>query len=601
MKKYALYFICFMMVVAATSCKKEKDDSFLKGKMTGFHGQKAYIDNDRYSCFRQGEVIRVNTRNCAISGVSNDARTCNISGAEVASRYYAFYPANMISETDISEGFSEATVTLKRRQLYAVENGHQVIDNPMAGYLPSSNGTIEFNNLCALLKITVFSNCTLDSIVVTCPGAALFGTGKVNATTWKLEMDANQTANDSITLRFPNRRAGKLNGESYYIVVPEATLTVGSDAIQVRIYGTNVVDDANTHVKLFSMTIASGGNNVLAYNKIHNFADFYLGHVDYNSKCVFTVAPNKQVTIAPGNLVVGKEGVSNQQWGFMPNTYDDPELTRRNYYFCYGTSRWSGGVVNYKPEIIPSAPNQYSNYFLGGTYTNDMIGVYADADWGWHNCIEHGPSGNRVTDPPHMWRTPTKAEWDYLLFTRNESYHFAKAAIQVNRNHPDPSYASISEINGLIIFPDGWNGATPGNYDDMNADFPNSAMSQNTWKTTYENNGCVFLPADGYRNVGRDPATLLTPQHAHKAGHYCGQAGFYACADHWAGGSKLYDAAGYTSGTHNEYYYVNCFIFTRRNPQSVAFFNLQNSVGFVGTSYIMRCDGVNVRLVHDIN
>ena len=106
MKKYALYIICFLMAVATTSCKKEKEEeSFLKGQMTDFHGQKAYIDGSNYSCFREGETILVNGRNnCTVSALSNSDRTCTISGAEEASGYYAFYPANLISATDISTG-----------------------------------------------------------------------------------------------------------------------------------------------------------------------------------------------------------------------------------------------------------------------------------------------------------------------------------------------------------------------------------------------------------------------------------------------------------------------------------------------------------------
>jgi hypothetical protein len=595
MKKYTFYFICFLMAVAVTSCKKEKEeDSFLKGQMTDFHGQKAYIDGSNYSCFRQGETIFVNGRNnCTVSALSNSDRTCTISGAEEASVYYAFYPANMISATDISSGFSNATVTLPRVQQYAEENGHQVIDNPMAGHLNTSSGTIQFNNLCAVLKLNVFTNGTLDSISVRCPGATLFGSGTVDASTWKLNMDANQTGKDSIVLLFPNRRAGNVYGESYYIVVPEATLTVGSDAVVVRIFGTGIADNTATRMKRFGMTIPTGGNTLLAYNKIHNFANFCFGRVEYNNKCKFTVnAQGKKVTFASGNLVHVKE---SGLWHFPGKPYHNVDAADYDYFFGYGTSGWNSGAVSYLPGTISTSYADYSNYYIGNSSSNSLTGAYAEADWGWHNTIVYS-SGK--SSPPHTWRTPTSAEWNYILQTRSGN-RFAKA--RVNR------------VTGLIIFPDNYNGNTSGDgiaaINSTSADYPSSFMTEPTWNT-FESNGCVFLPAHGFRVTGSDPSSWdAFYSHGSKPGdneNKNGQAGFYAAADRWTGGAQTYDISAVPGAPAAQSYpesaYASCMKFRKPSPGPYCpYLGGTNGSGYVGTHFVLRNEGVNVRLVHDIN
>ena len=332
MKKYTFYFICFLMAVAVTSCKKEKEeDSFLKGQMTDFQGQKAYIDGSNYSCFRRGEPILVNGRNnCTVSTLSNSDRTCNISGAEKSEYgYYAFYPANLISATDISSGFNGATVTLPRVQQYAEENGHQVIDNPMAGHLPNSpSGTIQFHNLCALLKVNVTSNWTLDSIQVTMKGTDLWGTGSVDETSWKIDMDngaTHDTKYETVSLVFPRDGISTSNGMSFYIMVPNNTITADNQAVKVHFYGK--FKQIAVH-KNHSMVVAQ--SQQVVHNRIITLNTFSLNEPGIG---VFTVnGSGKKVTFAPGNLVENK---TTHEWHFPGKPYHGVSTSDYNYYFSY--------------------------------------------------------------------------------------------------------------------------------------------------------------------------------------------------------------------------------------------------------------------------
>ncbi len=441
MKKYTFYFICFLMAVAVTSCKKEKEeDSFLKGQMTDFHGQKAYIDGSNYSCFRQGETIFVNGRNnCTVSALSNSDRTCTISGAEEASGYYAFYPANMISATDISSGFSNATVTLPRVQQYAEENGHQVIDNPMAGYLANSSGIIVFNNLCALLKVNVTSNWTLDSIQVTMKGTDLWGTGSVdasdanNTSNWKIVMGngaTHDTKYETVSLKFPNSISTG-NGMSFYIMVPNNTVTADNEAVKVHFYGK--FKQVAVH-KNHSMVVSQ--SQQVVHNKIITLNTFSLIEPGVG---VFTVnAQGKKVTFSQRQLInVGNKG-----------NYTVDGLS---YVGISGNDR---------------------HFFNYGDYANYII---------CHNIDGTNPY------PSGTWRTPTESEWNYILFNRStpSGKRFAKTSVEYHR--------------GIIIFPDDWvynSSSSPHNkltnINNANASY-DGQISSSEWINTFEREGCIFI------------------------------------------------------------------------------------------------------------
>ena len=92
------------------------------------------------------------------------------------------------------------------------------------------------------------------------------------------------------------------------------------------------------------------------------------------------------------------------------------------------------------------------------------------------------------------WSVLTSGEWKYLLDTRNQDNKFAKA--------------KIHNMNGLLIFPDGY--SLPSGYrsdggtgmsksNDKKAGFPSENISDETW-FGMDAAGVVFLPAAGYRD-----------------------------------------------------------------------------------------------------
>ena len=477
MKKYTLYFVSLLLLGVTVSCKKESSEKYiLNARMSNFQTSKAYIDVNNYSCFRSGEEIRVNNQTCSVVPNSQDGNhTCGIANVtESPSGYYAFYPAGLLSGTpDISSSskLANATVILPSVQNYVYENGHQVIDNPMAGRLSESYGTIPLHNLCALLKITVKATNTtrIDNIDVTLKGTTIWGTGTVDDTQWELVMDGTQQdPGDHSTVRLDfgqNGHQGNPNGETYYIVVPKTTVLADvSNSIQVKINGQYVDGtDLSKNYKTFNIALANN-DNVLK-NTIRLLPEVSIGRqfIIDNPKCVFTVeaaAPGR-----PARKVI---------------------IAQRNLYEHNTSHIWSCTGTPYHP--IPTST--YNSYF---TYNSNLTGT---DDWGWQYTID----GN----PPRTWRTPTMDEWKCILNgARNNTYNY--------------QYKAVNNSWGLILYPDNFDGT-----------YPAGNVSTTQW-TALENAGCVFLAGRKSGNSPNDQGNALGHGYYAAANSYNGSR--YCCLE----------------------------------------------------------------------
>ena len=196
----------------------------------------------------------------------------------------------------------------------------------------------------------------------------------------------------------------------------------------------------------------------------------------------FSVSDSTKVYFSQGNL---QYQASTNTWRFAEHQYDmigsDNSNISSSYsgwidLFGWGTSGWNSGANAYQPY---STSTSYSDYYPGGSYSNDLTGSYANADWGVYNKISNG--GNSAG----MWRTLTNSEWYYLISGR------AQAGRLMGQGR-------VNNVNGLILLPDGWE--TPSSvkftYDPGN--YSTNVYSLDEW-AVMESYGAVFLPAAGYR------------------------------------------------------------------------------------------------------
>ena len=494
--KFILLAVGLIAVISA--CKKENGPSELRAVMNDFAnaGQKAYIDPKQYSCFVINEKMRLNDRTATVTALERDDRQCVIGDASEATAYNAFYPAKLLANPtteDLTGGLNVAVNFPREQECIRDNDGNQIIDNPMIAQLSgynANNNTLHFNNVCALLKITVRTLDAFDSIRVTMSGQKLWGSGVISGN--KVEMNGTATTGrETVVLKLPAGHRGSPAGEAFYIMIPEVVLSSCTVTVSIM--------NGSTTVKTFSRTNVTG---TLAYNCIHT-----LGNFTFNAP-VFSVSATKKVVFSPGNLhfqaagciqeddqyngdlVGGMWRFAEHQWDFIGNNPGN-SVTNRNTrrtqsdwidYFSWGTSGWNSGAERWTPFSLNQSSNLYNP---GASLSNSLTGQYARADWGVFNKIYN--TTTKVNDPAGTWYTMPKEEWAYLLDS-NRTSSGKRFAL-----------AKVGDVNGMLIFPDGWDSTWYRTTNDNNytASYGSNTMTVAVFQQQLESRGVAFLPAAG--------------------------------------------------------------------------------------------------------
>ena len=208
-------------------------------------------------------------------------------------------------------------------------------------------------------------------------------------------------------------------------------------------------------------------------------------------KAAFSISDSKQIYFSQGNL---QYQASTGTWRFAEHQYDIIGSDNSNissFYsgwidlFGWGTSGWNSGANAYQPY---STSTDFEDYFPGGSYSNNLTGNYANADWGVYNKISNGGNATGI------WRTLTNDEWYYVIDTR------ANASSK-------KGVASVNGVNGLILLPDEWTlpegivfttSGLVGDYVLTEYYSTVNSYTASEW-AKMEANGAVFLPAAGHR------------------------------------------------------------------------------------------------------
>ncbi|MCQ2283049.1 MAG: hypothetical protein MJZ99_10580, partial [Bacteroidales bacterium] len=201
---------------------------------------------------------------------------------------------------------------------------------------------------------------------------------------------------------------------------------------------------------------------------------------------VFSVGPSQTVRFSQGNL---QYRASDADWRFADHQYDYLgnnntmiSETNSNYIdlFGWGTSGWASGAASYMPY---SHTTNAADYFVGGNNSTHLTGTYANADWGVYNPISNGGG------EPGMWRTLSRAEWNYLLNTRENAFQKrGQGTIIIEGN---PKY-------GLFLIPDEFELPASCTFSNSLGYYANE-YTQEQW-SALESAGVVFLPVAGRRS-----------------------------------------------------------------------------------------------------
>lgn len=186
----------------------------------------------------------------------------------------------------------------------------------------------------------------------------------------------------------------------------------------------------------------------------------------------FSVSSTKQVCFSMGNL---QYQASTKTWRFAENQYDaigaDNGNVSSSYsgwidLFGWGTSGYDGKY----PYNTSASTSDYGSDGIAGT----------NYDWGVYNAISNG--GGKAG----MWRTLTKDEWNYLLYSRAKAKKFQ-------------GQATVNGQTGYILLPDGWSAPSGLTFTANPDDFTTNSYSATEWREM-ESAGAVFLPCAGIRD-----------------------------------------------------------------------------------------------------
>lgn len=506
MKKRFLNAIYLVVALGALtivqSCKKDDAGSHVfYATIQQYRGDKVHIE-EPYSCWDVNDQVRLHGWTGTIGleqregsnrfyinfgdvNVVHIGQTGgNTHGNGIMAAIYPIYlwGSSAFEAEDNNHNPATNLIHLEPTQKYeTTANGYQKILAPMAAVLQSADNyelpypenTLEFKNVCALLKVNVSTN---TDIVVTRieventgigngvrhSGRPLWGNYEITfdpSNEWLPILQEQSDITEDLAAKYITKEVtlecehhGDLGGvevsggttHPFYIYLPP----VGYDALHVTVYAK--MDDGNNGVIEKCITRISENSGTFLANTIYPLT------VSYNS--------------------------NNDNWTTVPRAHDLGPFTVSP----------SGKRVNF---TFSNLHNDGDGYFFP-PYQYDFIGFHdPNGDHDHFTNAQHvallGADGYATQNG---WTMLTGDEWNYMMGTstdptykRSGDYLFACAL--------------VASVPGIILFPDNYpanypTGAVPPTFNDLNTiqgDYRENTLNIPKFYEL-EQAGCVFLP-----------------------------------------------------------------------------------------------------------
>lgn len=217
MRKVFLFCALFAGIAIMAGCQKEQD-GIVTLKAVIDEDSKAHIGmigTDYYPFWDNTDKVRINGSVHGFSSISNTF--ASITGVASSTSYFAVFPNSIVTHMHIPQ--RTANINLPFTQVYKTVNGNQIVDMPMAAYIPSittesgttaSGTTLYFKNLCSVLRVNVTNGLGANTslgvkrIVFTVDNANICGdaTAEITAdgSSVSLTMPTTTISNKTITL-----------------------------------------------------------------------------------------------------------------------------------------------------------------------------------------------------------------------------------------------------------------------------------------------------------------------------------------------------------------------------------------------------------------
>ena len=275
-----------LMATFATSCQKKEEGTITLGaeiKNSVNTNEKVYI-SDHTPCWHNGDQVNINGTTYSI--VAASGTSAQIPEVTRHDTYRAIFPASIVNSnsTNISNN-SSISVTLPSVQYFQMVGNHQRVDVPMGAYM-TSGSTLQFYNLCSIVRVTVSNSLNTDlslsSIILHAVQARLSGAGTVTvsgAESNSIRMNSNSDANShTVALVFTEdspATVDALGSSTFDIVVPAFT----TDNIDITATTTDgqFYTLSKSNVGLTHNTITTVTANVTGLNQLPTSAELVSG------------------------------------------------------------------------------------------------------------------------------------------------------------------------------------------------------------------------------------------------------------------------------------------------------------------------------------
>ena len=427
---------------------------------------------------------------------------------------------------EIEEVQSEATYTAdydstinKYEVVFMAQNGDILAkDSVDYGTMPSYSG-----------ELPTKENTKLYDYPLVWKPAIAEVTGNV---TYKADFDSTKHKYTCIFNDYDGKELVKTEGTYDYVLTMQPTRDEDSDYMY--------------EFKEWSLNESQIEDNILIYTAVYdsipnpkkNGALIKASYKVSDTKSVYFSQGNLQFNAMQGVHATASSDSVKGTWRFAENQYDCIGSANRKIsetytgwidLFGWGTSGWNSKAPCYQPW---SKSYTSSDYYPGGSSSNDLTGDYANADWGVYNAISNG--GNE----PNKWRTLTNAEWKYLFQNNkwtlgyiNDSTNSYLCFMLIPETFEAPEGTSVEVLGTANLTSTSMNSLT----------VPSTNKYTNEQFASLEKLGVVALPCGGRR--------------ADSSVNYVGSRGLYwsssACYPETA--NRFYFESYYVESHHYDY------------------------------------------------
>lgn len=508
MKNTRIYLAAMAVAMLfVTSCKKEESSvkqEFSATMEVSKSGEKTILDEDDHLQWKHGSdkvsITSISGDSYITSTFTANTHTAypnNLSYANLdldegqtlaegnGVTYRSIYPASISSENS-----NNTQVTLPKVQ--ASYSG-ELTGYPM--YAQSSNKSLQFWNLCSVLKLSLTGTETISKIEVV-TDKYINGTFTINYQNDNQPLSPTTATNHTKMTTLTMSSSVTLNESDpsyFYIYLPVQQYKY----IKINFYN----EDNLVYSKAASIT-----NGVTLERSRYHLIEFSTPTFKPSVLCgEFTVAPAsgttpaRKVSFSKGNLLLTAKDESSTNSG----TWYSPRYSytsRHTYKFA--DQQYYKTEVNYE---------WLYDWGIKGTRTNKNAGVYDGNDpvffERWKNYSEnnHTHTASISNGGNINWRCLTQGEWDYLLGYQTPSrmsFYNQNGELQSNNSNLAFALGTVNGIHGMLIFPDIFYWPIDNKYPTqfgVGTSWNSINLTVEEWKVL-EGAGCVFLPTTGTKS-----------------------------------------------------------------------------------------------------